>query len=155
MAELKRKLMRLELAAEELSPEQSKCPCCLGRPQIAFSDEPDNFGHGLPYDGAGGTCRLCHRPPTSTKIIPLSELHAKAYAAIPWSEDPRLRYIEKMSMMIGVWREHGSQEVRDFLGTSPHFSRIESIDRQLIRLQDRDANGMSKLRLPERAKELA
>jgi hypothetical protein len=105
MADLKRRLTRLEQSAGELLPDQQRCPACGGRELVAFSDEPDNTGPPQPYDGPGGTCRLCRMPPPGTHVLAIPAEIADYFASLPWSDEPRLRFLEKMMLLNAIFEQ--------------------------------------------------
>jgi hypothetical protein len=114
MADLRRRLVRLEQAIGLVVPEQTNCPACRGRHLIAFSDEPENVGPKLPYGGPGGACRLCRMPPPGTRIIELPARVTEHFAAIPWPEAPRPRFIEKV-MLLKTIAKQDTQAVQRIL----------------------------------------
>jgi hypothetical protein len=124
MAALRHKLARLEQTVGELLPDQKHCPFCQGHELLAFSDEPDNVGARLPYDGPNGTCRLCRMPPPGTHILQLPAGIAEIFAKLPWSDEPRFRFIEKR-MLLKAIATRNTQE----------------IEREVTMLHARDADG--------------
>jgi hypothetical protein len=132
MAGLRRRLRRLEQDAVALVPDQFRCPACRGRGLLAFSDEPNNVGPVHPYDGPNGICRLCRMPPPSTRVLQLSPSCAEHFAMIPWSDEPRLRYIEKMTLLMALGQHD-----------TPEAKRI------VTRLFEHDASGQRRWRFPE------
>ena len=109
MASLKQRLSRVEQTARELMPDQQHCPACGGRERLAFSDEPENTGPPLPFDGPGGICRLCRMPSPGIKVHQLSPPVAEIFARLPWSDEPRLRFVEKL-MLLKSLAEHDVQK---------------------------------------------
>ncbi len=139
---LKTQLTKLEQTAQKMMPDQDSCPCCHGAPLAAFPDESDNHGGPrLPYDGPNGVCRLCRQPPPCVKIFPLSPDQRKAFAAIPWSANPRLRFVEKLSLILAVWRQKADGPALDRLNHFAHQRQLKSVDEQLARLYANDTNG--------------
>ena len=131
MPALRRRLTRLEHSVGELLPDQQHCPFCHGRKLLAFSDEPDNVGSRLPYDRPNGTCRLCRLPPPGTDIVRLPAAVAEYFARLPWSDDGRHRFIEKLMLLKAIAK-------RD----------TEDMARIVTRLLENDANGMRHWRWP-------
>ena len=102
MAELRRRLARLEKSAGELLPDQRRCPMCHGEELLAFSDEPDNTGRRFPYDGSDGTCRQCGMPPPRTCMIQLATPIGEYFATLPWSDDPQTPFLEKARLFEAI-----------------------------------------------------
>ena len=109
MADLKRRLTRLERSAGKLLPDQQRCPACRGRELLALSDEPDNTGAPQPYDGLGRTCRLCRMPPPGTHVLQLPAAITEYFSTLPWSDEPRMRFIGKL-MLLKAIGERDTQE---------------------------------------------
>jgi len=124
VGKLNHKLTRLEQSTAEMLPDQERCPCCHGATLSAFSDEPDNAGPRFPYDGPGGTCRRCRMPPPGTRLIPLSAPLAKCFAGLPWADDRRVRFHEKLLLFIAM-----------------HKRDAQEVERILSRMYQRDASG--------------
>jgi len=103
MAELRRRLARLEKSAGELLPDQRRCPMCHGGKLLAFSDEPDTTGR-LFYLRDDGTCCECRRPPPGTCIIQLDAPIAEYFATLPWADDPQRRFLQKVELFLAIAR---------------------------------------------------
>ena len=132
MADLKRRLTRLEESAGELLPDQQSCPACRARELLAFSDEPENVSSRLPYDRPDGTCRVCRMPPPGTHVLQLPAPISEFFATLPWSDCPRQRFLEKL-MLLKAIAKHDTQEVQ----------------RTVTMLHQRNANGLRHWRWPE------
>ena len=133
MAALNRRLARLEQSAGELMPDQQRCACCQARPLLAFSDEPENTGPPQPYSGPSGTCPLCRMPPPGKDVLTLPAQIAELFATLPWADEPRLRFIEKLLLLKAIAQRE-----------------IGEVDRIVRSLCERDANGQRRWRWPER-----
>ena len=133
MPQLRHRLKRLEQSAHALLPDQPRCPACQGRTRLAFSDEPDNTGPPHPYDGSGGTCRLCRMPPPGIHLLRLPAPIAAYFATLPWADSAPHRFIQKL-MLFKALAERDTQVA----------------ERVVTRLYEHDASGMRKWRWPER-----
>ncbi len=102
MGTLKTKLTRLEAVTHRIVPDQYRCSCCHGEALVMFPGEANGGGPRLPYDGAGGVCRLCRQPPPEIHEIRLAEVEHKVFAVIPWSRNPRLRFVEKLYLLMAI-----------------------------------------------------
>jgi hypothetical protein len=101
MAELRRRLARLEGKAGELLPDQRRCPMCHGGKLLAFSDEPDTTAKRF-YLRDDGTCCECRRPPPGTCIIQLDAPIAEYFATLPWADDPQRRFLQKATLFEAI-----------------------------------------------------
>lgn len=129
MQQLKAKLARLEQSVATLLPDQNSCPACRGRERLALSDEPENTGPPQPYDGPGGTCRLCRMPPPGTRILRLSAPLAEYFGTLPWAESAPHRFIEKLFLLKAIVQNDTAEA-----------------ERAVRMLYDRDANGLRRWR---------
>ena len=132
MPELRRRLARLEHSAAEMLPDQQECPFCHGWELLAFSDEPNNTGPPQPCDGAGGTCRLCRMPPPGRHVLQLPAAIARHFATLPWSDEPRMRFVQKVMLLKAI-------ATRD----------TQAAERAVKMLHERDANGLRHWLWPE------
>lgn len=124
MSGLSQRLMRLERSVGTMVPDQTHCIACHGLPLLAFSDEPENVGSRMPYDGPGDTCRFCRMPPPSIHVLKLPTPIAEQLRTLPWSNDPRHRHLEKLSLLRALLK-----------GESEEAGRL------VQRLHEKDASG--------------
>lgn len=137
MAMIRRKLTRLEDAVNDMMP--TKCRCCERRNLITFPDEPDVTGAmRYPYDTPGGVCRLCRQPPPAIHGLPLSSAQREAFAAIPWSAMPKVRYLEKMTLILAIWHTSTRDRSLAIFDNLVERFRIESVEKQLEELFQRN-----------------
>ena len=96
MAELTRRLARLERLAGDLLPDPRHCPCCRGGVATAFSDEPDNaITPYYPHD----RCPVCGGSPQGVEVLTVPAEFAELFTGIPWSDEPLHRVLEKTLLL--------------------------------------------------------
>lgn len=129
---LTHKLARLEREVDDLVPDD--CPCCQRMDRVAFSDEPQNFGSAYPYD-RGGKCRLCRQPPPNVRVLTLTPMQAKAFAAIPWDSNPSQRYWQKLTLILAIQAKAADESpVAARLQSIVARHNIESVEQQLAHI---------------------
>jgi hypothetical protein len=136
-AQLSNRVKRLERSMIDLLPDQKDCAACHGAALLVFPDEAVDIPPPIPYDGPGGTCRWCRRPPPGVRVITLAPDQRRAFAAIPWSQDPRERFREKLSLILTVWRRTAEGEALAVLNRLSEKVRLDPVDEQLVRLFER------------------
>jgi hypothetical protein len=128
--------IQAKLAAIEGRIEKSgigSCDC-HDRSALAFSDEPENVQ--MPFGFNAGVCGKC-RQPLQTQIIPLSDYVTGIFKTVPWSADPKYRFLEKLTTVKLIGGLDPSD--RDERELQRHIDRICDRADQGINLGDRHA----------------